>query len=279
MDDWVDDTPIYTRLLAERESTPIYDQLIAKQKEKNEMEKLQKMVNEFREAMDLPVADRPRVLPQASAEMHVKMIRDEFEKELVPALYKGDIVETYDAIIDVMYYLFGLASDSGMDVEPGFREVHNSNMSKMDPETGKAIKAGPDDPSGEPEGKVLKGANYFPPNLGMEIAIQLDFGPEDDTVYRTTKTPITLGVGGKKIGEGEVVMDNNGNMMMHGALFDVEDLPVLGGIGLIDAISSEFVGRAADLSIREDADQLPLSEFWEDSNDVVHKPENWVEEN
>ena len=55
-----------------------------------------------------------------------------------------------------------------MQIDPGFREVHESNMSKMDPETGKAIKAGPNDPDGQPEGKVLKGPNYFIADQGLD---------------------------------------------------------------------------------------------------------------
>lgn len=253
MNDW-DETPIYARLMAERESTPIYDQLLKQRtKEKELMEKLQQMVNEFRAAMDLPVASRPRALDKASAERHIQMIRDEFEKELVPALLSGDIVESYDAIIDVIYYLIGAASDSGMDIDPGFREVHGSNMSKMDPVTKKAIKAGFNDPSGEPEGKVLKGPGYYAPNLAYEIAIQSEFGPENDTVYSTEKTPIIYN--GQKIGEGDVHMDNNGNLMMEGVLFDVEELPILSHIHL---------GEMSDVSIKEDDEQIDFTDWTTD---------------
>lgn len=196
------------------------------------METLQQMVNEFRKAMDLPVSEFPRTLSPEEAKLHIQMIRDEFEKEFVPAFLEQNLLEMYDAGIDVLVYVIGALSNAGLDIEPGFREIHRSNMSKMDPETGKAIKAGPNDPSGEPEGKVLKGPNYSPPNLHPIINEQFNFGWEDKTVYRTSKTPITLGEGGPVIGEGDLHMDNQGNVMMEGVIFDADVLPVVGSLDL-----------------------------------------------
>lgn len=139
----------------------------------NEVSEMQVRVEEFRRVFGLHVAERPRALSTSDAEMHIKMIRDEFEKELVPALLQGDIVETYDAGIDVIYYLIGMLSDSGMNLAPGFNHVHASNMSKLDPVTKQAIRAVEGDGSGEPVGKVLKGPNYFKPNLIKILTDQL----------------------------------------------------------------------------------------------------------
>lgn len=128
-------------------------------------ENLQYHVTKFRDAFALPVSDYPRALTPEEAALHIQMIRDEFEQELVPALLSGDVVETYDAAIDVLYYLIGMLTHAGMDLYPGFLEVQESNLSKLDPETGKAIYAREGDGSGEPAGKVLKGKAYFKPDL------------------------------------------------------------------------------------------------------------------
>lgn len=119
---------------------------------------------EFRTTFGYPSPEHPIAIPRKRAEQHIQMIRDEFEKELVPALLSGDVVETYDAGVDVMVYILNLLGESGLPLHPGIAEVHRSNMSKLGPD-GLPIKAGKNDPSGEPEGKTLKGPNYFTPNL------------------------------------------------------------------------------------------------------------------
>lgn len=205
------------------------------------MNNWQRMVNDMRVAMELPVPEQPRTLSPKEAELHIKMIRDEFEEEFVPAFLNQDLVEMADAGVDVLVYVIGALSNAGFDIDPLFREVMRSNMSKFDPETGKAIKAGPNDPDGHPEGKVLKGPAYSPPNLAPIINDTYRFGPEDSTVYRTEKTPITMGIGGPKIGEGDIHMDNNGNVTMEATLFDVDLLPTLGAISMtvLDDYSEE----------------------------------------
>ena len=109
-----------------------------------------------------------------------------------------------------------------------------ANMSKMDPETGKAIRAVKDDPSGEPEGKVLKGSAYIPPNLHPILAAQHNYGVEDDTVYRVSHLPLTLGEGGPRIGEAALRMDHNGNMHIDALVEDTEVLPQIQGLSILD---------------------------------------------
>ena len=217
------------------------------------MEKWQRMVNEFREAMDLPVSEFPRTLSPEEANLHIQMIRDEFEKEFVPAFLEQDLVEMYDAGIDVIVYVLGAMSNAGFDVDPGMVEVMRSNMSKMDPVTKKAIKAGPNDPSGEPEGKVLKGEAYSPPNLHNIINDQFRFGPEDDTVYRASHIPLTLGEGGPTIGEASVVMDHNGNMKIDALVEDTDVLPQINSFSISDISVPEEVIDAEEV-VEDDLD-------------------------
>lgn len=133
---------------------------------------LDAQVRLFRETFGLPVSNTPRALTQAEAELHIKLIREEFEKELVPALLEGDIVEIYDAGIDVIYYVIGMLSNAGMLLEPGFDEVQRSNMSKLDPVTGKAILSRGEELDGAPLGKVLKGPDYFVPDFRKLLIAQ-----------------------------------------------------------------------------------------------------------
>lgn len=233
------------------------------------MEKLQRMVIEMRNAMGLEVSEEPRTLSPAEANLHIQMIRDEFEKEFVPAFLDQDLVEMYDAGIDVIVYVMGALSNAGFDIEPGFIEVMRGNMSKMDPETGLAIKAGPNDPSGEPEGKVLKGPNYVAPNLHPIINDMYKFGPSDDTVYRTTKTPLTYGVGGETIGECDIRMDHNGLVEISGVIFDPEFLPHIDTMSMTDL--SYTVIKKVDGD--ESAEGQPEGTEYQQHPDI---PEGWV---
>ena len=119
----------------------------------------------FREKFGLPNSATPRALTPEEAALHIKLVREEFEEELVPALESGDIVEIYDAGIDVIYYLLGMLANAGMDIAPGFDEVQGSNMSKLDPVTKTAILSRGPEIDGAPLGKVLKGPDYYAPDL------------------------------------------------------------------------------------------------------------------
>ena len=65
-----------------------------------------------------------------------------------------------DAICDLIYVAIGFALKAGMDIDGAFREVHRSNMSKLDKD-GKPIKRA--------DGKVLKGPHFTPPKLDAYI--------------------------------------------------------------------------------------------------------------
>ncbi|QBZ73093.1 MazG-like nucleotide pyrophosphohydrolase [Microbacterium phage Sinatra] len=124
---------------------------------------MQAAVVEFQRAMDLPVLSKATPLPEERIGLRVQLIEEEFQ-ELQDALVVGDIVETADACVDLLYVVFGLMVETGLDARVLFDEVHRSNMSKFG-EDGKAIIAGENDPDGIFPGRVKKGPNYFRPNL------------------------------------------------------------------------------------------------------------------
>ena len=124
---------------------------------------MESAVRAFHLTYEQPAELTPRALPQDRVELRLDLILEELI-ELEDALLKGDVVETYDALIDILYVTIGTGVESGMALTPGFREVHASNMSKLG-EDGTPIKSRGMELDGFPAGKVLKGPGYFKPDL------------------------------------------------------------------------------------------------------------------
>ena len=87
--------------------------------------------------------------------LRVSLIEEELS-ELKEAIKNKDIKEVADALTDILYVTYGAGHAFGIDLDKCFDEVQRSNMSKLD-ENGKPIF--------NENGKVLKGPNYFKPNL------------------------------------------------------------------------------------------------------------------
>lgn len=88
--------------------------------------------------------------------LYYNLIQEEVQ-ELTDAFNADDKVEVLDAILDIIVVATGMAYSAGFDIEGGWDEVIRSNMSKVDPETGKVLK--------RDDGKVLKPSSFSPPNL------------------------------------------------------------------------------------------------------------------
>ena len=89
----------------------------------------QRMVKEFHNAFNLPVADSPTTLSQKDVFKRTVLIKEELD-ELKDALYEYDLLKIADAIADLLYVVYGTAVECGLDIEPIFKEVHRSNMTK-----------------------------------------------------------------------------------------------------------------------------------------------------
>ena len=81
-------------------------------------------------------------------------------EELKEALENKDIKEVADALTDILYVTYGAGHAFGIDLDNCFKEVQNSNMSKLG-EDGRPIY--------NDKGKVMKGPNYFKPNLSKFV--------------------------------------------------------------------------------------------------------------
>ena len=92
--------------------------------------------------------------------LRVDLIKEELD-ELTEAMNNKDLLEVADALTDILYVTYGAGHAFGIDLDKCFDEVQNSNMSKLD-ENGKPIY--------NDSGKVMKGPNYFKPNLSQFVS-------------------------------------------------------------------------------------------------------------
>ncbi len=88
-------------------------------------------------------------------DLRIDLIREELS-ELKEAIEKKDIKEVADALTDILYVTYGAGHAFGINLDKCFNEVQNSNMSKLD-QNGRPIF--------NDKGKVMKGPNYFKPDL------------------------------------------------------------------------------------------------------------------
>ena len=88
-------------------------------------------------------------------QLRYELIKEELE-ELNQAIKNKDIIEVADALTDILYVTYGAGHAFGVDLDKCFDEVQQSNMSKLGSD-GKPIY--------NESGKVMKGPNYFKPNL------------------------------------------------------------------------------------------------------------------
>ena len=88
-------------------------------------------------------------------DLRISLINEELE-ELKKAIEDNDILEVADALTDILYVAYGAGHAFGINLDKCFNEVQESNMSKLD-SNGKPIY--------NESGKVMKGPNYFKPDL------------------------------------------------------------------------------------------------------------------
>ncbi|MBP9477654.1 MAG: nucleoside triphosphate pyrophosphohydrolase family protein [Sebaldella sp.] len=119
-------------------------------------------VEEFHKTFDLGIEKEPvAVLDENRSELRYDLMKEE-NGEYLEAVKNNDLVEVADALGDMMYILCGTIIEHGMTnlIEEVFDEIHKSNMSKLG-EDGNPIY--------REDGKVMKGPNYFRPNISKII--------------------------------------------------------------------------------------------------------------
>ena len=112
-------------------------------------------VGTFMKTFGQEVKTKPSLSSDKINKLRIDLIKEELE-ELTEAMKKKDLLEVADALTDILYVTYGAGHAFGINLDACFNEVQNSNMSKL----GKDGK-----PIYNESGKVMKGPNYFKPDL------------------------------------------------------------------------------------------------------------------
>ena len=112
-------------------------------------------VGKFMKTFGQEVKNKPSFSSDKINQLRISLIKEELD-ELKEAMDSKNLLEVADALTDLLYVTYGAGHAFGIDLDKCFEEVQNSNMSKLG-EDGKPIY--------NEFGKVMKGPNYFKPNL------------------------------------------------------------------------------------------------------------------
>ena len=113
----------------------------------------------FMKTFGQDVKNKPSFSTDKINKLRIDLIKEELD-ELTEAMKNKDLLEVADALTDILYVTYGAGHAFGIDLDKCFDEVQNSNMSKLD-EDGKPIY--------NESGKVMKGPNYFRPDLSKFV--------------------------------------------------------------------------------------------------------------
>ena len=105
------------------------------------------------------VKDKAEFSDAKTNKLRIDLIKEELE-EFTQAMNDKNLLEVADALTDILYVTYGAGHAFGIDLDKCFEEVQNSNMSKLG-EDGKPIY--------NEAGKVMKGPNYFKPDLSKYL--------------------------------------------------------------------------------------------------------------
>ena len=114
-------------------------------------------VKKFMETFGQEIKEKASFPDDRITSLRYDLIKEELD-ELKEAIDSKDIKEVADALTDILYVTYGAGHAFGINLDKCFEEVQNSNMSKLDL-NGKPIY--------NEKGKVMKGPNYFKPNLNQ----------------------------------------------------------------------------------------------------------------
>ena len=109
----------------------------------------------FMKTFGQEVKNKPSFSTDKINKLRLDLIKEELS-ELTEAMNNKDLLEVADALTDILYVTYGAGHAFGINLDKCFEEVQNSNMSKLD-DKGKPIY--------NEHGKVMKGPNYFKPDL------------------------------------------------------------------------------------------------------------------
>ena len=118
-------------------------------------------VGTFMKTFGQEVKTKPSFSSDKINKLRIDLIKEELE-ELQEAMKNNDLLEVADALTDILYVTYGAGHAFGIDLDKCFDEVQNSNMIKLG-ENGEPIY--------NDSGKVMKGPNYFKPDLSKFVSL------------------------------------------------------------------------------------------------------------
>ncbi|MDA8984641.1 nucleoside triphosphate pyrophosphohydrolase family protein [Candidatus Pelagibacter sp.] len=117
-------------------------------------------VGTFMKTFGQEVKTKPSFSSDKINKLRIDLIKEELD-ELQDAMKNNDLLEVADALTDILYVTYGAGHAFGIDLDKCFEEVQNSNMSKL---------GGNGEPIYNESGKVMKGPNYFKPDLSKFVS-------------------------------------------------------------------------------------------------------------
>jgi predicted HAD superfamily Cof-like phosphohydrolase len=123
------------------------------------MSEVMRMMVEFHRGYELPMAAMPvdpKTLSGELVQLRLDLHMEESEELVKAAWHERDLIGVVDALADIVYVAYGTALTYGIDLDAVLREVHRSNMTKLD-ENGRPLK--------REDGKVIKSDRYQKPDL------------------------------------------------------------------------------------------------------------------
>jgi len=117
-------------------------------------------VGTFMKTFGQEVKTKPSFSSDKINKLRIALIKEELD-ELKEAMDNNDLLEVADALTDILYVTYGAGHAFGIDLDKCFDEVQNSNMSKLGEN---------DEPIYNESGKVMKGPNYFKPDLSKFVS-------------------------------------------------------------------------------------------------------------
>ena len=117
-------------------------------------------VKKFMETFGQEIKEKANFPDDKISSLRYELIKEELD-ELREAIDSRDIKEVADALTDILYVTYGAGHAFGINLDKCFQEVQNSNMSKLGSDG---------QPIYNDKGKVMKGPNYFKPDLNKFVA-------------------------------------------------------------------------------------------------------------
>ncbi len=124
----------------------------------------QSMVEEFHKKFDILVQTSPTAASEETKRLRIRLIQEEFD-ELKESMAEGNLAALAKEMADLLYVVYGTAVSYGIDMDPVFREVHRSNLSKVG-----GYK--------REDGKWVKPPTYSPADIEPLLAMQMS-APEE----------------------------------------------------------------------------------------------------